>query len=79
MIAVLLKAGKTKILAASAVLVLLTAWLDWALGRNVSLAALYILPVMLGAVVLRPAETAVASMLCSYLRYHFDVTGSPAD
>jgi two-component system sensor kinase FixL len=79
MIAVLLKAGKTRILSASAALVLITALLDWALGRNVSLAALYILPVMLAAVVLRPAETAAASLLCSYLRYHFDVTGSPAE
>lgn len=79
MIAVLLKAGKIKILAASTALVLVTAWLDWALGRNVSLAALYILPVMLAAVVLRPWETAAASLLCSYLRYHFDVTGSRAE
>ena len=65
MIAVLLKAGKTKILAASAVLVLLTVWLDWVVGRNVSFAALYILPMMLGAVVLRPRKR--QRPLCSVL------------
>jgi two-component system sensor kinase FixL len=79
MIAVLLKAGKAKILTGTAALILFTAWLDWVLGRNVSLAPLYILPVMLGAVVLRPVETAGVSLLCSYLRYHFDVTGSPGE
>src|SRR5207253_989096 len=32
---------------------------DWAVGHNVSLAALYILPMMVAATVLRPAETAL--------------------
>src|SRR5437773_2024296 len=79
MIAVLLKAGKTNILAATAILVLLTALLDRSVGRNVSLAALYLLPMLLGAVVLRPAETAVAALLCSFLRSRFDTPGSPAE
>ena len=79
MIALLLKAGKVKILAVTAALVLLTALLDWAVGRNVSLAALYILPMMLGAVVLRPVETGIAALLCSFLRSRFDTSGSPVE
>jgi two-component system sensor kinase FixL len=79
MIALLLRAGKVKILAATAILVALTALVDWAVGRNVSLAVLYILPMMLGAVVLRPLEIAFLALLCSYLRSLFDTPGSPAE
>src|ERR1043166_3603144 len=79
MIAVLLKAGKVKILASAAALVLLTAFVDWAVGRNVSLAALYILPMMLAAVGLWPPDTAVAALICSYLRSRFDTSGSPTE
>jgi len=79
MLAVLLRAGRVKILAAAVALVVLTSLLDWTMGRNVSLAALYILPVMLGAVVWRPHETAAAALLCSYIRSHFDTAGSPAE
>jgi PAS domain S-box-containing protein len=79
MIAILLKAGRAKILAASVILVLLTACLDWLVGSNISLATLYIVPIMLGAVVMRPLEMALASLLCSYLRYHFDTAGSPTE
>ena len=50
MIGLLLKAGKRNILTVAGMLVLLTALLDWAVGRNVSLAALYILPMMLAAI-----------------------------
>jgi two-component system sensor kinase FixL len=60
-------------------LVMLVTAVDWASGNNISLAALYILPMMLGAVVLRPWETAAFAVLCSYLRSWFDVPGSPAD
>src|SRR5579862_3483261 len=79
MIAWLLKAGKVRILAGTAALVALVAFADWSVGPNVSLAALYILPMMLGAVVLRPWEIAVLALLCSYLKKLFDVPGSPAD
>ncbi|MCU1339600.1 MAG: putative sensory box sensor histidine kinase/response regulator [Bryobacterales bacterium] len=79
MIPKLLKAGKPKILASTAALVALTTLVDWASGNNISLAALYILPMMLGAVVLGPLEIAALAVLCSYLRYWFDVPGSPAD
>lgn len=79
MIALLLRAGKVKILATTAILVALTALIDWAVGRNVSLAALYIVPMMLGAVVLGPAQIAFLAVLCSYLRSLFDTSGSFAE
>ncbi|HEV8415407.1 MAG TPA: HAMP domain-containing sensor histidine kinase [Bryobacteraceae bacterium] len=79
MIALLLRAGKVKILVATALLVALTALVDWAVGRNVSLALLYIVPMMLGAVVLRPAQILFLAGLCSYLRSLFDTPGSPAE
>jgi two-component system, LuxR family, sensor kinase FixL len=52
---------------------------DWVTGNNISLAALYILPMMVGAVVLKPWETALFAVACSYLRSWFDVPGTPAD
>ena len=79
MIALLLKAGKRNILATAAILLVLTALLDWSVGWNVSLAALYILPMMAGAIVLRPLETAVFALVCSYLRSRFEASGSPAE
>ena len=68
MIALLLRAGKLKILVATAILVVLTSLADWLVGRNVSLAALYIVPMMLGAVVLGPMQIALLAVVCSYLR-----------
>ena len=79
MISWLLRAGKTRILAATAALVALVACVDWAVGRNVSLAVLYILPTMLGALVLPPWGTAGVALLCACLRALFDVPGSPAE
>jgi two-component system sensor kinase FixL len=79
MIALLLRAGRVRILATTAVLVALVGLADWLVGHNVSLAALYIVPMMLGAVVLRPVEIAVLAVACSYLRALFDTTGSPAE
>jgi len=79
MIALLLRAGKIKIIATTVILVLLTALVDWAVGRNVSLAVLYIVPMMLGAVVLRPAQIILLAAACSYLRSLFDTPGSNAE
>ena len=79
MISLLLKAGKGRILAGTAALVALVAFADWAVGRNVSLAVLYILPTMLGAIVLPPWGTAGVAILCSCLRALFDVPGSSAE
>ena len=79
MIAILLRAGRVKILIASAILVVLTTLVDWLVGNNVSLAASYVLPIMLAATVLRPAETAILALVCSYLRSLFDLPGSPTE
>ena len=79
MIPKLLRAGKLKILTATAILAISATLLDWVTGNNVSLAALYIVPMMLGAVALRPIETAVFAVICSYLRSWFDIPGTPAD
>ncbi|MEI9812757.1 MAG: hypothetical protein WDO18_08830 [Acidobacteriota bacterium] len=79
MIALLLRAGKVNILAATAALVIVISYIDWLVGSTVSLAALYILPMMLGAVVMRPVEIGAMALLCSYLRACFDPTGSPSD
>lgn len=79
MIPKLLRAGKLKILTATAILAISATLLDWVTGNNVSLAALYIVPMMLGAVVLRPMETAAFAIICSYIRSWFDVPGTTAD
>lgn len=79
MIALLLRAGKLKILAATAILVAVTGGLDWLVGRNVSLAPLYIVPMMLGAMALNPLEIGILAVACASLRSLFDTPGSPAE
>jgi signal transduction histidine kinase len=71
--------GKTKVLLATAGLVLLVAVVDWSVGPTISLGVLYILPMMLGALVLRPGETATLALLCAFLRFCFDVPSSHAE
>jgi len=79
MIAGILRAGKVKIIAAAAALLIFTSLLDWLLGKNVSLAALYILPVITAAIVLRPVGIVAVAFLCSYLRWQFEASASPAE
>jgi two-component system sensor kinase FixL len=67
---------KTKVLLFTAGLVALVAVVDWSVGNTVSLGVLYILPMMLGALVLRPGDTAVLAVLCAFLRFCFDVPSS---
>jgi len=69
----LLKADKRKVLVATAALVMLVAWSDWAVGNTFSLGVLYILPMMLGALALSPAGIAGLAFLCACLRFLFDV------
>ena len=76
LIAICLKAGKTKVKMATAILVMLVALGDWSIGNTVSLAPVYILPMMLGAVVLRPIETAILAVVGSVLRVFFDTPAS---
>src|SRR5262249_6509751 len=75
----LLRTRKSTILICTFALVAGTTFADWISGNNISLAALYILPMMLGGVGLRPWATAVFAVGCSYLRSWFDVPGTPAD
>lgn len=79
MLALFLKAGKVKVLAATLFLVVLVGFADWATGPTVSLGVLYIFPVMLGAVVLNTVEVAALSVLCAVVRARFDVPSSHAE
>jgi len=79
MIGLCLRAGRKRVLLVTAALVTTVAFADWAVGNSVSLGVLYILPMMLGAVVLRPWETAALAVLCSLLRSTFDTPGSHAE
>jgi signal transduction histidine kinase len=68
-----------KVLAATAALVVLVALADWYVGNTVSLSVLYILPMILGAVFLEPAEAAGLALVCASLRARFDVPSSYAE
>ena len=79
MLALCLKAGKARVLAATAFLIGIIGLADWAVGPTMSLGVLYILPMMLGAVVMRPATIALLAVVCSSLRASFDTAGSPVE
>jgi two-component system, LuxR family, sensor kinase FixL len=74
-----LRAGRTKVLLFTAWLVVIFAFADWAVGNTVSLGVLYIIPTMLGALVLRPGETAALAIGCALLRARFDVPSSQTE
>jgi PAS domain S-box-containing protein len=67
-----------KMFAAIAITVMLVALADWAVGNTVSLSVLYILPMMLGALILGPFEIAGLALVCASLRARFDVPSSQA-
>lgn len=69
----LLPSRKTRVLSAAAVLIALTAFADWAVGTRASLGLLYLIPMMMGAAVLAPWQTALLAILCSALRAAFDL------
>jgi two-component system sensor kinase FixL len=77
-LAALLNAGKYRLLPFVAGLVILIVVADWAVGIQISLGVLYVLPMMLGAVVLSPVEIILLAILCSWLRSLFDLP-SPYD
>jgi two-component system, LuxR family, sensor kinase FixL len=79
MLALCLKAGKARVLATSILLVALVGFADWSVGPTVSLGVLYILPMMLGAVVLNTFEIAGLAILCALVRARFDVPSSQAE
>jgi two-component system sensor kinase FixL len=74
-----LKAGKIRILLGIATLIVVIAIADWSVGNKVSLGVLYIVPMMLGAAVLSPLETAAAATLCAFLRAWFDTPASQVE
>ncbi len=69
----LLNARRTQLLPLVAGLVALIAVADWAVGNRMSLGVLYVLPMMLGAVVLSPVQILLLALLCSSLRSCFDL------
>lgn len=73
MISALLGAGKGRLLPLVAGLVTLIALADHAVGNRMSLGVLYVLPMMLGAIVLGPGQIVLLSVLCSALRSWFDL------
>lgn len=79
MIAAFLQAGKARLLAITACMVALIAFADWAIGNRASLGVFYILPMMLGAIVLSPWETAVLAAVCSALKLWFDLPSPPLE
>jgi two-component system, LuxR family, sensor kinase FixL len=69
----ILRAGKSGILIAVCCLIAIIAATDRAVGNTFSLGFLYMLPMVLGALVLGRIETAVLALFCSFLRSRFDV------
>ena len=78
-IAIFLKAGKVKVLAVVVAMVSLTALADWYVGNRASLGVFYIIPMMIGAIVLAPMETAALAVLCAFLRSWFDIPSPPVE
>jgi two-component system sensor kinase FixL len=72
MIDFILRAGKARILVAVACLIAVIALTDWAVGNSFSLGVLYILPMMLGGMILRRSEAAALGVFCALLRSRFD-------
>jgi PAS domain-containing protein len=68
-----LRAGKAQVLSVAALVIVLIAVADWAVGTRASLGLLYIIPMMMGAAVLVPWQTAILALLCSALRATFDL------
>jgi len=72
-IAFFLKADRTQVLSLAGLSIVLIALADWAVGTRASLGLLYIIPMMMGATVLAPRQTALLALACSALRAFFDL------
>jgi two-component system sensor kinase FixL len=79
LISLCLKAGRIRVLMVTAGLVVLVALADWAVGNTVSLGVLYMLPMILGAVIMGPLEIGCMALICALLRGQFDVPSSRAE
>ena len=69
----LLTIRKGRLLPFVAGLVCMIAVADWAVGNRMSLGVLYVLPMMLGALVLTPVQILLLATVCSSLRSKFDL------
>src|SRR5215471_14336102 len=65
--------NKTQLLIATGLLIGVVAVADWYVGNTFSLGVLYILPMMLGALIMRPSQIVALAALCALLRSLFDV------
>ena len=74
-----LKADKAQALSTTAAMIAVIALSDWAIGARASLGLLYILPMMMGATVLSPWQTAALALGCSALRSQFDLPSPPLE
>jgi signal transduction histidine kinase len=72
-IAALLNARKSRVLPLVGGMVVLIALADRAVGNQMSLGVLYVLPMMLSAAALGPVQIGVLAILCSALRSWFDL------
>ncbi len=70
---VILKAGRVRTLAGIGGLVALIAAADWYVGISASLGVFYIVPMVIGATVLRWPGLALLAVICSCFRSWFDV------
>ncbi len=74
-----LKAGRVKVISIVVPMVVLIALADRELGAAVSLGALYILPMMIGAVACGPIEIFLLAGVCAFLRSWFDTPATDAE
>jgi PAS domain S-box-containing protein len=72
-------AGRMRTLAAAAVLIAAIAFADWRIGLNVSLGALYTLPMILAALALPARPLLGVALTCAVLRILFDNPDSPLE
>jgi PAS domain S-box-containing protein len=79
MVELCLRVPKLRLLGIAALMIGGIALADWEIGLAVSLGALYILPMMLAAVWLRPKGIVALAALCAVLRCLFDQAGSPLE
>jgi two-component system sensor kinase FixL len=79
MIALFLGASRIKVLSAAGALIAVIAAADCYVGNRASLGLFYMLPVMLAATVLPPAQVVALAVGCSVLRSVFDLPSPPVE
>ncbi len=69
----IVKAGRARVLAGIAGLIAIIAAADWSVGTKASLGIFYIVPMVIGATVLRWPGIVLLAIVCSSLRSLFDI------